>query len=51
MRCTPGGSAYGEETAPEGTEPGTGLSGHSVTMRAPAELLADVASWYNSSPR
>jgi hypothetical protein len=25
-------------------------SGHSVTMRAPAALLADVMAWYNSSP-
>ncbi len=25
-------------------------SGHSVTMRAPAELLADVKQWYNTSP-
>jgi choice-of-anchor A domain-containing protein len=25
-------------------------AGHSVTMRAPTELLADVALWYNNSP-
>jgi hypothetical protein len=28
----------------------TYISGHTVTMRAPAELLADVMQWYSSLP-